>query len=102
MIRVTVKQEDETDKVIGISVKEQIREDFFDKMEEMKKSLDNKEDELGKTREFFKFENDIAIKCCNISSEEFHALPLEEQSKITKAVRKIIFPNVGGDPANFF
>lgn len=102
MIRVTVKQKDETDKVIGISIEETCRDEFFDKIEEMKKSLDNKEDEIGKTREFFKFENEMAIKCCNINSDEFHSLPLEEQSKITKAIRKIIFPHAGGDPSNFF
>ena len=102
MIRVNVILKDETTKVVGISVEEQVREDFFDKIEEMKKSLDEGGEEISKTRDFFKFENEIAIKCSNISEEEFHLLPLEEQAKITKAVRKIIFPQAGGDPANFF
>ena len=102
MIRVNVLLKDESTKVVGITVEEKLREDFFDKMEEMKKSLDEGGEEISKTREFFKFENDLAIKCSNISEEEFHSLALEEQAKITKAVRKIIFPQAGGDPANFF
>ena len=102
MIRITIKQKDETDKVIGISVEEGIRDEFFDKIEEMQKYIKESGEDISKTREFFKFENEIAIRCSNISDEEFHLLPLEEQAKITKAVRKIIFPQAGGDPANFF
>ncbi len=93
----------EVEKDIEISPKKKHRNQFLDKLEELKKVAESKEgDEMKSTREFIDFQDSLLIECSNITQEEFDELDLEEQGKLVKALRKIVFPQAGGDPANFF
>lgn len=90
------------EKDIEISPKKKHRNFFLDKIEELKKVTDSGKDEIKSTREFIDFQDKLAMECSNMTQELYDDLDLEEQAKITKALRGIIFPHAGGDPANFF
>ena len=93
----------EVEKDIELSPKKKHRNEFLDKLEELKKVSELEDgDEIKATREFIDFQDDLSVECSNLTQEEFDELDLEEQSKITKALRGIVFPHAGGDPANFF
>lgn len=93
----------EGEKDIEVSPKKKDRNNYLDKIEEMKKSIDSDDSGgISETRGFMDYEDKLAVDCSSITQEEFDSLDLEEQAKIVKAVRGIIFPQAGGDPANFF
>ena len=48
------------------------------------------------------FQGDLAVRCSNISQEEWDDMDLDKQEKVTKAIRTSIFPHASGDPKLFF
>ena len=101
-MRIKIKLGD-SEKDIEVSPMKKHRNFFLDKLEEMNKVVDSKDgEEIKATREFIDFQDKLSIECSTITEEEFDQLDLEEQGKITKVLRKIIFPETAGDPANFF
>ena len=102
LMRIKIKFGD-GEKEIEVSPKKKHRNAFLDKIEELKKVVDSENgEEIKSTREFIDFEDGLAVECSTITQEEYDELDLEEQSKIIKAVRSIVFPHAGSDPALFF
>lgn len=100
-MRIKIKSGD-SEKEVEVSPKKKHRNEYLDKVEELQKKVNLEGEEIKSTREFIDFEDNLAVECSNLTQEEYDELDLEEQSKITKAVRGIVFPHAGGDPAKFF
>lgn len=101
-MRIKVKLND-VEKEVEISPKKKHRNTYLDKVEELQiVSKSEGGDDMKHTRDFIEFEDELAIECSNLTKEEYEELDLEEQAKITKAVRTIVFPHAKGDPNLFF
>ena len=101
-MRIKIKLGD-VEKDVEVSPKKKHRNDFLDKVEELQKVIKLKDgEEIKSTRMFIDFEDELAVDCSNLNQEEYDSLDLEEQAKIIKAVRGIVFPHAGGEAANFF
>ena len=72
---IKIKLGNGTDKDVEVSVKKKHRNSYLDKVEELQKSIKTEEDkELVSTKEFLEFEDELAVKCSNISQEEYDDL----------------------------
>ena len=101
-MKIKVKLND-VEKEIEVSPKKKHRNSFLDKLEELDKSVKSKDGkEMQHTRDFINFEDELAVECSSLTKEEYEELDLEDQAKITKAVRIIVFPHTKGDPNLFF
>lgn len=102
-MRIKIILGDKSEKEIEVSVKKKHRIKFLDKIEEMKKVLeDDEEKAIGSTKEFMNFQDELAVECSNITQEEWDDMDLDEQEKVTKSIRSAIFPHATGDPKLFF
>ena len=102
-MRIKVKLGD-VEKEILITPKKKHQNQYLDKIEELQK-IEGEDDPakgIKASRDFIKFQDDLVVECSTITKEEFDELDLEEQGKLAKALRSIVFPFAGGDPAAFF
>ena len=101
-MRIKIKLGD-IEKDIEVHTKKKQEDAFIDIFEDLKKKIDKKDgQELKLTREFIDFENNMAVECSPLTQEEYDDLYSEDRNKIKAAIRKMVFPQGGSDPSNFF
>ena len=73
------------------------KKNFIKKITEISKLA--KEDSMtavGQMTEFLDYQDDLNLELINLTKEEYEDLDLEEQNKITLAIRHIMFPGEEG------
>ncbi len=93
----------DVEKEIEVLTKKKQEDAFIDIFEDLKAKIEKKDgQELKLTKEFIKFENDMAVECSPLTQEEYDDLYSEDRNKIKAAIRKMVFPQGGNSPENFF
>ena len=56
------------------------------------KKIQDKGEDLNSAINFLNFQDKLIIECSNLTEEEYNNLDLEEQNKLTIAMRNLLFP----------